>query len=76
MNEEMANKDARFSELEVEKIRLEEMILDEMHLGSAELDEARWLRKTYETVYNPAARSRALQALTGSDAKPTASPMA
>ena len=29
MNEEMANKDARYSELEVEKIRLEEMILDE-----------------------------------------------
>ncbi|KAJ1489027.1 hypothetical protein T484DRAFT_1886376 [Baffinella frigidus] len=28
-----------------------------------ELDEALWLRKTYETVYNPAARQRALQAL-------------
>jgi hypothetical protein len=52
----------------------EEMILDEMNLGSAELDEARWLRKTYETVYNPAARSRALQALTG-DSKLRTSPL-
>jgi hypothetical protein len=28
-----------------------------------DLDEASWLRRTYETVYNPAARQRALQAL-------------
>jgi len=28
-----------------------------------DLDEATWLRRTYETVYNPAARQRALQAL-------------
>ena len=32
--------------------------------GGAETDEARWIRRTYETVYNPAARQRALQALT------------
>jgi hypothetical protein len=29
MNEEMANKDAKFSEVEVEKIKLGEMILEE-----------------------------------------------
>jgi hypothetical protein len=32
--------------------------------GAGETDEARWIRRTYETVYNPAARQRALQALT------------
>mmetsp|Transcript_31042 Transcript_31042/g.99591 ORF Transcript_31042/g.99591 Transcript_31042/m.99591 type:complete len:426 (-) Transcript_31042:114-1391(-) len=32
-------------------------------LEDGELDEAQWLRKTYETVYNPAARQRALQNL-------------
>lgn len=43
----------------------DEMLLDDIDTGTAELDEARWLRKTYETVYNPSARQRALQALTG-----------
>lgn len=44
----------------------DEMLLDDVHLD-AELDEARWLRRTYETVYNPAARHRALQALSGDE---------
>lgn len=31
--------------------------------GSVDVDEAQWLRRTYETVYNPVARQRALNAL-------------
>ncbi len=40
---------------------------DEEGLGSVssdvDVDEAQWLRRTYETVYNPVARQRALNAL-------------
>eukprot|EP00960_Hanusia_phi_P057195 763490-Hanusia_phi.AAC.3 len=36
---------------------------DCVKLDEGEVDEAQWLRKTYETVYNPAARQRALQNL-------------
>jgi hypothetical protein len=43
----------------------DDLHLDEEHLGSADIDEAVWLRKTHETVYNPAARQRALCALSG-----------
>jgi len=50
-------------------MRCPEMLIDDVHIGSAELEEARWLRRTYETVYNPAARQRALQALSGDFAK-------
>mmetsp|Transcript_13065 Transcript_13065/g.32034 ORF Transcript_13065/g.32034 Transcript_13065/m.32034 type:complete len:534 (-) Transcript_13065:743-2344(-) len=66
----------------------DEMLLDDVQMGTAELDEARWLRRTYETVYNPSARQRALQALTGDaaskakaattldiDVKPEAAPL-
>lgn len=39
--------------------------------GDKEVDEVEWLRRTYETVYNPAARQRALDQLvcSGSPAK-------
>ena len=34
--------------------------------GAKEVDEVEWLRRTYETVYNPAARQRALDQLLSS----------
>ena len=43
----------------------DDLQFDEEHLGSAEIDEAVWLRKTHETVYNPVDRQRALCALSG-----------
>jgi hypothetical protein len=52
-----------------------DMILQEMHLGSVEHEEAQWLRTTYENVYNPTARTRALQALTSDAAATTAESM-
>lgn len=51
----------------------EEMLLDD-GMCTAELDEARWLRRTYETVYNPSARQLALQALTGEADVPAPAP--
>ena len=36
------------------------------HPEAKEVDEVEWLRRTYETVYNPAARQRALDQLLSS----------
>ena len=42
---------------------------DDGATGTEDFDEALWLRRTYETVYNPQARKRALEHLAGSASK-------
>lgn len=42
---------------------------DDGATGTEDFDEALWLRRTYETVYNPQARKKALECLAGSASK-------